>query len=179
MKPYALLADIWKPVPGYEGRYEVSNSGLVKSLPNARRSTEILLRPRKHIRSGHLQVTLTSNEGGGFIQKTHWVHRIVLLAFVGAPGPDEVCCHNDGNPENNSVSNLRWDTQLGNSADRLKHGTHAKGEQNPAAKVTESQVRQIKALIESGASNGEIATLFPLTQSAVKAIRNGYNWSFV
>ncbi|MFB9286612.1 HNH endonuclease signature motif containing protein [Pseudoclavibacter helvolus] len=54
--------------------------------------------------------------------KTFAVHRLVLLAFVG-PAPDAaVTCHSDGDRTHNSLSNLRWDTQAANCADRLEHG---------------------------------------------------------
>lgn len=166
----------WRDVVGYVGRYQVSSLGRVRSLPNRVRKTEIILKPGVH-RHGHLLVNLTRATADGWKQKCHWVHRLVLEAFVG-PCPDGMeGCHNDGNPANNCLDNLRWDTPVGNAADRVTHGTHAIGDQNPRAKITEKQALEIKARIAAGETNESIAADYPLTPIGIKSIRNGYSWS--
>lgn len=76
--------------------------------------------------------------------KLYYAHRLILLAFVG-PCPDGMeCCHNDGNPENNRLDNLRWDTPKGNMADRTKHGRTLTGSRSSNAKLTEVQVAAIR-----------------------------------
>lgn len=75
----------------------------------------------------------------------HKVHRLVLLAFVGPCPPGLVGCHNDGNPANNTPGNLRWDTRSGNMADTVAHGTRLFGARNPAATLTASKVKVIRA----------------------------------
>jgi hypothetical protein len=170
----------WKPVVGYEGRYEVSTLGRVKSLPNSRRRSSLILKPHSCKRGGYFTVGLVSNDGVRWAQKTTFVHLIVLTAFVGpSPGAEYQCCHGDGNTGNTSLSNLRWDTLSGNQMDRVAHGTSNRGVQNGHAKLTEEQALQVKARIRSGASNEEIAGEFPVTPYAVKNIRNGYNWSWL
>lgn len=72
-------------------------------------------------RSGHLNIALHSASGG---RKTLQVHRLVLLAFVGEPSPGQIACHNDGDPSNNHVENLRWGTPSSNAWDSIRHGTH-------------------------------------------------------
>lgn len=54
-------------------------------------------------------------------------------------------CHNDGNPLNNNISNLRADTAAGNSADMLIHGTRIRGEMHPSAKLSALQVQEIRS----------------------------------
>lgn len=117
----------WKPVPEHDGIYEVSNHGRARSLPRIlanyrgqkfRREGRILT-PRK-MKSGHIFY--------GFWHKnnqTCWLaHRLVLTVFVG-PCPEGMeGCHNDGDPSNNHVSNLRWDTRRSNILDAIKHGAH-------------------------------------------------------
>lgn len=72
------------------------------------------------------------------------VHRLVLLAFVG-PCPDGMeGCHDDNDPRNNCVSNLRWDTMERNQQDRVKHGTHNRGSNSTRAKLNEAAVRRIR-----------------------------------
>lgn len=107
--------ETWKPVVGHEGKYEVSDHGRVRSLGNRAR----ILKPFAHS-AGYPTVALP---GGYRRQVTTTIHRLVLTAFVG-PRP-EGCegCHGDGNPMNNHLSNLRWDTVLANAADRTAHGT--------------------------------------------------------
>lgn len=90
-----------------------------------------------HDAAGYPRVTII---GMGRVR----VHSVVLLAFVG-PRPDGMqCCHNDGNPKNASLSNLRWDTAHANHADRNKHGTSNAGERNGMRKLTAELVRKIR-----------------------------------
>ncbi|UGS27597.1 NUMOD4 motif-containing HNH endonuclease [Microbacterium resistens] len=112
----------WRPVVGYEGKYEVSNLGRVRSLSrlssSGRRVRGRMMGLRPHPR-GYLQTTLTANG----ICETKKVHRLVLEAFVG-PCPDGMeSCHENGVRDDNRLSNLRWDTSLANAADRTAHGT--------------------------------------------------------
>jgi hypothetical protein len=73
------------------------------------------------------------------------VHVLVLESFVG-PRPDGMqACHNDGNPANPRLSNLRWDTPKANQADRVKHGTDLRGEDIRNSKITEQDVLDIRS----------------------------------
>lgn len=116
----------WRPIPGWEGFYEASSHGRVRSVTRtvkhpASGSMQIqgrVLRPAPH-RSGHLWVELCGPAG----KKTRQVHQLVLEAFVGPKPPGMDGCHYDGNPQNNHIENLRWDTRAGNLADAIRHGT--------------------------------------------------------
>ena len=113
----------WKAIPGYEGAYEVSDLGRVRGLTrtdaSGRRWQGRALRLLAHP-GGYLQVNLCR----GGVARMHRIHRLVLEAFVG-PAPDGTeACHGDGNPANNTLGNLRWDTKSSNSFDRVRHGTH-------------------------------------------------------
>lgn len=113
----------WKPIPGYEGIYEVSAQGRVRSIDRldarGRRIRGRVLKPETN-RYGHLQVGLWS---GGEKCKAY-VHRLALLAFIGPPPEGMEGCHNDGNPSDNRLENLRWDTRSANMLDKVLHGTH-------------------------------------------------------
>jgi hypothetical protein len=116
----------WRPVVGYEGLYEVSSLGRVKSLSRVVRKgdshrsvTERILRPGLHQR-GYQTVSLWHN---GKKSKRN-IHQLVLAAFRGVCPEGQVACHNDGNPANNWLDNLRWDTQSNNLRDEVTHGTH-------------------------------------------------------
>lgn len=121
----------WLPVVGFEGFYEVSDHGRVRSLDRIvyfrdgrkRRSPGRILKPWHSDRGGYPVVGLKSPNRN---RKAH-VHILVLEAFVG-PRPDGLaCCHNDGNGLNNSLINLRWDTYSANNHDLVKHGIHGQG----------------------------------------------------
>ena len=107
----------WHPIDGCPG-YAVSDRGEVMSHRASR-----ILKPFVASRSGHLAVDLPIGR--------RYVHRLVLESFVG-PRPERMeACHNDGNPTNNHVDNLRWDTRSENVKDAVKHGA-ALGAMNAA-----------------------------------------------
>lgn len=114
----------WRPVVGYEGLYEVSDLGRVRSLDYVDARGRLWQGgPRKshpNVRSGHPQIHL----GRHGRRRMAYVHRLVLLAFVGPCPPGMEACHNDGNPTNNTLANLRWATRADNNLDRVRHGTH-------------------------------------------------------
>lgn len=100
------MIEIWKDIEGYEGLYQVSNLGNVKSLnyrcTNIEKNLKQGLRPK-----GYPFVRLTKNK----IEKLYSIHRLVANAFI--PNPDNLPCvnHKDENPLNNNVENLEWCTQ--------------------------------------------------------------------
>src|SRR5262249_22941752 len=98
--------------------------------------------PSRVNRLGHLRVDLYCGKDERHLR---YVHRLVLEAFVG-PCPNGMeACHNDGNPSNNVLSNLRWDTRKANQEDTFKHGTANIGERNHQAKLSIDAVREIRA----------------------------------
>ena len=103
----------WKDIPGYEGRYQVSDQGRVKSF--CRTVEGVLLRPGR-MPGGHLSVAL----GKG---NSQCVHKLVLLAFVGAAPEKYECLHSNGIPSDNRLENLRWGTRSENIKDAVRHGT--------------------------------------------------------
>lgn len=122
----------WLPVPGYEGLYEVSDHGRIRSLDKViEKTSKNGVKYRHHARGrmmhqvpapfGHLYTRLHKDGQG----RTFFVHRLVLMAFVGPRPEGTECCHNDGVATNNRLENLRWDTAKSNAADRTKHGVQA------------------------------------------------------
>ena len=129
MADYQPTVERWLPVVGYEGLYEVSDHGRVRGMdrvvmrgngaPQTIRGRVLVGKP---VRGAHLQVALRRP---GRPSDYKYVHALVMIAFVG-PYPDGMnVCHNDGNPKNNHLSNLRYGTHAENMRDTLKHGTHA------------------------------------------------------
>ena len=117
----------WRPVLGYEGLYEVSSHGRVKIVDRVVNGNG----GSRFLRRGHLKRLATNAYGYRTVhlakdghKKSPAVHAVVLEAFIG-PRPDGmVGCHNDGDPSNNRLDNLRWDTPENNARDTVLHGTH-------------------------------------------------------
>ena len=118
--------EIWKPVVGYEGFYEVSNQGRVrtvarKTVRSNGRPTTINSKIRKLSvnHKGYLKLGLIKDN----VNVTRTVHTLVLEAFGGPkPNPHYVTRHLNGNPTDNRPENLAWGTPRENMLDRIKHG---------------------------------------------------------
>lgn len=120
------VVEQWRDIPGYEGYYQVSSEGRVKSLPRkVARGGNILSVNGKMLRAGrtgknYLMVVL-SKEGVG---KSKEIHTLVAEAFLGPKPPGMVIRHLDGDKHNNRADNLAYGTLSDNTRDSVKHGTH-------------------------------------------------------
>lgn len=103
-----LFNEIWKDIKGYEGLYQISNYGRVKSFPNQKRKSIRILHFRKN--GLYFQITLCKNSN----QQAVFVHRLVAEAFIPNPNNFPIVNHLDGNPSNNKINNLEWCTQQQN-----------------------------------------------------------------
>ena len=104
--------EIWKPVVGYEGLYEVSTHGRVRSLPVGRKKG-MILKPGKTTKYGHVGVNLYRQCHATVKPRT--IHRLVMLAFVENPRGLKEINHIDNDPTNNHIDNLEWVSSSGNS----------------------------------------------------------------
>ena len=133
------------------------------------------LKPRGKVLSTY--VTLGLEDG---VYKQRNVHCLILETFRG-PCPEGMeGCHNDGNPLNNHIDNLRWDTPKNNQADRWLHGTMKFGETHPNAEITDEIARMVKQMIADGqGSNKFIANVLGISKHIVCEIRCGNAWKHV
>jgi hypothetical protein len=120
------LSERWIPAYGFAGRYEVSNLGRVRSVPRqvinggrVRLEPGALLKPYWHRK--HLKVTLY---GDNRTERQVFVHILVLESFVCPKPKGMLGCHQDDDPRNNCLTNLRWDTPAANSRDAVRNGIH-------------------------------------------------------
>lgn len=119
------MNETWKPIPEYEGLYEVSDQGRVKSIARLVKQGGHDRRVHERIRktytraSGHLQTSLSK---AGVIRSWE-VHVLVMLAFVGPRPAGMEVRHLNGNPADNRLSNLRYGTRAENVQDAIAHGT--------------------------------------------------------
>ena len=170
--------EIWKDIPGYEGRYQVSNLGNVRSLGfwlehGCRGGGTVHQYYPPHIcegeedKYGHRRVTFSKP---GFKKKRIMVHRLVLLAFAGDCPEGKEVCHNDGDPRNNSLDNLRYDTRSENQRDKFRMKNY------PRQKLTEENVAMIRGLLQDGIPVKEIAKRFNVGDRQIYYIKNNKQW---
>lgn len=124
----ATMPEQWLPVVGWEGLYEVSDHGNVKSLARTDRLGrpvhERILKPKLAGSTGKRWCVQLQHNG---IAKQVYIHNIMLEAFVG-PRPDGmIACHKD-DTTTNLLSNLRWDTYSANAFDQVRNGRHARAQ---------------------------------------------------
>ena len=173
--------EIWKAVFGYEGIYEVSTAGRVRSLdrlikygrqPNLDRLIKGAILTPHHRR--YTSVGLHKEGKGSTIN----VHTLVLTAFVRARRGDEVARHLDGDTRNNRLENLCWGSSTENQFDRFTHGTACEGEKNYRAVLTEKKVKTILKM-EACGSPKTIADTLDVKVSLVKQVLYGRSWNWL
>ena len=149
-----IETEIWKPIKDYEGLYEVSNFGRVKSLGNGKsnNSKERILKPGK-VGGGYLKICLCKNRE----INQFFIHRLVAETFISNPDNLPEVNHKDENKENNSVENLEWCTHK----DNCNHGTR----NERSAKKQSKKVLQFTL-------DGEFIREWP---SASEVVRNGFS----
>lgn len=173
--------EIWRPVPDFEGYYEVSNLGRVRSVDRVvtrdygdgrtttvTRCGQIM---KFDYRDGYATVRMQANRRAF----KAYVHRLVCEAFNGEQPSAEksMVAHNDGDPTNNTPGNLRWATEAENQRDREGHGTHNRGERSHLAKLTWDDASEIRQSCEP---TSHLASRFGVTPANIRMIRRGKTW---
>jgi len=157
----------WLDVIGFEGLYQVSNFGNIKNAKTGH-IKKLLLNKRLN----RPQVCLSKFDK----VTTIYPHKLVMEAFVGKRPEGMECCHADGNPWNNALSNLRWDTRSNNNQDKFKHGTQKMGEKHPMSKLT---VEKVIAIRQDDRVHRIIAIDYGVSQSVISGIKSKKSWSHV
>lgn len=169
------MKEKWKDIPGYEGFYQASILGRIKRIAKASGTCV-----GKILEQG---LTIKKYRFVGLWQnnkcKIHQVHRLILKTFVG-PCPKKMeCRHIDGNPENNSLKNLEWNTRSINQRDRVLHGTSNRGSRNGQSKLTESDILKIKEMARKGILQREIAKIFNVSRQTISDITTKKSWKHI
>jgi hypothetical protein len=179
------MEEIWKDIPGYGNHYQASSLGRIRSKDRIVRKFSAvvgkvvdqkykgrIIGNSKPDPEGYMHVHIGVNGKKCSPQ----IGRLVLLAFVGEPGPDEECCHGLGGPADNSIGNLRWDSHFENNQDRIRNGTYAIGSAHPMAKITEEEARTIKYDCKTPK---EARQKFNLSASQYWRIKTGRSWPHI
>jgi hypothetical protein len=177
------MIEEWRPIPGFNEWYEASNLGNVRSWINGRfqygRREEPRILKKQNNSTGYNVVGLRPPVGRC---RTYQVHPLILETFVGPRPKNMQACHNDGDPFNNRLNNLRWDTQSGNQMDRRKHGTDNRGERCGKHKLTEGEVRQIRAAYIKGSRDfggPGLSKQFNVSKATIRDVITRRTWRHV
>lgn len=175
--------EIWKDIPGYEGLYQASSLGRLRSLPRhvGSKNGSLRLWPGKILQGkanalgGYIEVKLSR---GGKSRRTS-AHRVVCEAFHGpAPHTGAQVAHGDGTRTNNRPDNLRWATAKENSADRNLHGTAPIGEGAGNARLTDKQILEIREEYEPRyGSLSRLARRFGVSPTQILNIVKRKQWT--
>lgn len=164
--------EIWLPINGFEGLYEISSYGNVKSFARVKNG-KLMCHAVRPIYKYH---TIVLTRDG--IHFGHYIHTLVLEHFKELRPDGLECLHDDGDPENNYIGNLRWGTHKENVQDSMRHGTFNLmiGENHIHAKLRESDILEIRKLLSDGECQKLIAKKFGICQQQVSRINIGKRW---
>jgi hypothetical protein len=178
----------WKDIIGYEGMYQVSDHGRIKTLPRKVKSAISssgyrTLTEKIHIPcdngNGYKYVTIRIDGGKN---KHVYIHRAVAEAFLCNCFDLPEVNHIDGVKSNNHVDNLEWCTRSDNVGHAHKTGLNysLKGESNPQSKLTEEKVRFIRESISSGEkTNKELSEMFGISNGYISNLVARKKWKHV
>lgn len=175
----------WKPIAGFEGLYEVSDLGRVRSL-----SRLVMFTSKRGKRcerafkgrvlslsvgvSGYFMLQLYD---GGLARATA-LHIVVAETFHGSkPSSEHEVRHLDGTKLNCAAANLAWATHTENEADKVVHGTLRRGEDNAQSKLSAEDVAKIRRRV--GERQQDLADEFGCTFSNISAIQLRKSWRHV
>ena len=168
-----MQTEIWKDAVGYEGLYQVSNMGRVKSMARlsiqGHQIYERILKPGK-VKHGYPKYGLC--KGGKVYYKN--LHRLIAEAFI--PNPTNLPCinHIDNNPGNNTIENLEWCTFSHNTRHAYKSQRLVKvGELNSMAKLTADQALYI---FKSNEPKIALERMFNISRQTINDIKAGRRW---
>lgn len=166
-----LTGEEWKTIDGFNGKYQISNYGRVKSFGQR----HCILKPKLN-GSGYLTCVLYSQGK----PKPCAVHRLVAKAFIPNPNNKREVNHVDGIKWNSCVSNLEWTTHSGNAKHAYDTGLHIapKGKKAHNAKLTSDQVLYIRENPD-GLSSKQLAENFGIVKEAICNIQRGKTYQSI
>jgi hypothetical protein len=155
--------EIWLPMKGYEGRYEVSSLGRVYS------SRGCMMKVNK-TKLGYMKMNLSE---GGFIRSTR-LHRAVAMTFLGNPEGKKEVNHIDGDKSNNRVDNLEWCTSSENKFHAVRTGLlpTKSGSCSSRAKLSDTEVDFLRYFASKGFTQVELSGIFGISKSVTSNIIN-------
>ena len=161
----------WNPIPNFDG-YFASSDGYILSKKQGH--TRVLNPIEGNDR--HLYVFLYDGQGNS---KKMYVHRLVLMAFVGFPKEGQECRHLNDIPSDNRIENLAWGTRLENAADKRRNGGLPIGERVKSHKLNEDDIGIIREKYLKGSSSRELANEFNVAHTTILQVVRGKRWKHI
>ena len=166
--------EFWAPIPGTDGKYEISTRGRVRSYsligckPGKQATPRIL---KGGIASNGYRTMRLGRKG-----QTITVHSMVLLVFVGPRPEGADASHLNGDRLDNRLENLVWESRAANCRRMIEHGTSCRGERSGHAQLTADAVRKIRCAASSPAS---LATLYGVHVGTIRDVLNRRTWRHI
>lgn len=175
--------EIWKDIPGYEGFYQASTLGRIKSV------TRTVNRRGNTTRIVYERILITMSDGKGYqlvnlnkynVSTTHTVHRLILSTFVENTENKPQVNHINGIKDDNKLINLEWSTVSENGLHAYKNGLQisAKGEKVNGSKLKDEQVLEIRKIGKSK-SLKELSNIYNISISTISMIINNKIWTHI
>lgn len=172
--------EIWKDITGYEGIYQINKLGNIKSLSRYVKGKGIsnkllkerILKPSLNS-DGYFQLTMNKKN----VKKNATLHRLLATAFI--PNPDNLLLieHINDVKTDNRLENLKWSTSTENMKSAVKNGRTLKGEKNPASKLTEVFVLEIRA--NTTLTHKKLGIIYGVDKSIIGDVKNRKTWKHV
>ncbi len=171
----------YRHIPGFYG-YIAGNDGTIFSarVPTTRGGLKVAhswtLKYHWPNEDGYRTAHLVPTTGKA---QRKFVHVVVLETFVGPCPRGMETLHDNGVPDDNRLSNLRWGTRAENMADARRHGTLARRERNGQAKLNDLKVKAVHALRAAGWTQRDVAAVLGVRQPTISAVENGHRWETI
>ena len=166
------MKEIWKDIKGYEGLYQISNFGYIKSLHYSGGTKQKIMKFGKD-KDGYLQIILTKNKK----HKVYKVHRLVAQTFI--PNPDNLpqINHRDENKQNNNVNNLEWCSNKYNS----NYGTKNDWNKKKVAQydLNGNFIKQYRSIIEASKEINKNHSHISQCCHHQRKSSYGFKWEFI
>lgn len=178
------LIEIWKGVIGYEGEYQVSNIGRVRSIGKRIEVTDCIGRMySKNIKG---KILSPNDNGRGYLSVQlgrkggrRYIHRLVAEIFIDNHKDLSEVNHLNNNRGDNHYSNLEWCTRAYNTKYKETMGTQLKGEEIYKSILKESDVTKIKMMLSQGIAQRIIAEQFNVNQVTISNVNTKKTWKHV
>ena len=175
--------EVWRDIEGYEGLYQVSDLGRVRSIDRIEECVDGRKRKRNgrtlkqcKSRKGYLRVHLHSNNKG----IVTLAHRLVAISFLSNPLAKETVNHKNGVKSDNRAVNLEWATNSENIRHATLNGLRSKGEDRPRSVLTEYQVREIREKYRKGShTHRSLAKEYGVKSPTITNIINRKTWKHI